>query len=382
MTDHKTWPVSSQKELLRATFLSGDEGLSAFETWKSQINMADHPDFGSFRLLPFLFHHLKAQEIEEPVVMKLKGIARRNWYKNQRFFRSWTPQLQALHEAGIECMLLSGPALALHYYSDYVLDSETDLAILVPTAQARQAIKQLQTLGWRSKKRSPDILIEPYRWAANWMHVFRDAVGHRIHLRWHLLPACRTAEADFWGGAIETKLHDVPVRILNPADQILYSCVEDHSTAEPANFLRAIDVMLIIRTTPDLDWDRLLTQAERHHLVMSLLAVLRYIQNTLDEPLPPSVWQRLRSLPVSRQDRFEYSLKTSRLLLWRRFWQLWFDYRRHISQPSFVRSLLGFPRYLQHAWPLPGPHQIPRQVMSIVRQRLRRRFFYHQKVGH
>lgn len=382
MTDHKTWPVSSQKELLRATFLSGDEGLSAFETWKSQIDMADHPDFGSFRLLPFLFHHLKAQDIDDPVMMKLKGIARRNWYKNQHFFRTWAPQLQALHKAGIECMLLSDPALALDYYGDFALESEADLAILVPTEQARPAIKQLQTLGWRPKYHRPDALLEPHQPAKS-MHVFRDAPGRRIHLHWHLLPACRTAEAeaDFWGGAIETKVHDVPVRILNPADQILYSCVEDHFIIEPTDFLRAIDGMLMIRTTPDFDWDRLLSQAEKYHLVMPLLEVMRYIQDTLDEPLPPSVWQRLRSLPISRQERFEYSLKSSRLLWWRRFWEIWFDYRRHTPQPSFVRSLPGFPRYLQRAWPLPGPRQIPRRLMAIVRRRLRRRFFYHQEVG-
>jgi hypothetical protein len=155
--------LKSQKELLRARFLSGDEGLSAFETWKSQIDMADHPDFGSFRLLPFLFHHLKAQGIDDPVMMKLKGIARRNWYKNQQFFRSWAPQLQALHAAGIECMLLAGPALALDYYGDYALDSEDDLAILVPTQQARSAIKQLQTLGWRPMYHRPDALVEPHQ---------------------------------------------------------------------------------------------------------------------------------------------------------------------------------------------------------------------------
>ncbi|MCB9100898.1 MAG: nucleotidyltransferase family protein [Anaerolineales bacterium] len=377
MTDHKTWPVSSQKALLRATFLSGAEGLSAFETWKSQISMVDHPDLGSFRLLPCLFHHLKAQDIDDPFLMKFKGIARRNWYKNQRFFRSLAPPLQALHEAGIECMLLYGPVFALRYYTDYALSSETNLAVWVPIKQARLAIKQLQRLGWQPERRLPDALIESYL-AADWMHVFRDAAGRRIHLHWHLLPECRTSQADtdFWNEAITTKVHDVPVRILNPADQILHSCVEYHSTAEPSHFLRAVDVMLIMSTTPDLDWERLLTQAEKHHLVIPLLAVLHYIQAALNQPLPPAVWQRLKSRPISRQERLEYSLKQSRPLLWRRFWQVWFDYRRCTAPVSLIQGLLAFPRYLQHLWRLPDLHRVPGQALSILHERLRHRFFY------
>jgi hypothetical protein len=306
-------------------------------------------------------------------MMKLKGIARRNWYKNQGFFRSLVPPLQALHEAGIECILLYGPAFALNH-TDYALNSETNLAILVPTRQTRQAINQLQALGWQPEKNLTESLLEPYL-AADWRHVFQDAAGRRIHLHWHLLPECRTAEAeaDFWEGAVVTKVHDVPVRILNPADKLLHSCVEDSSSLELSNFLRAIDVMLIIKTNPNLDWDRLISQAEKQRLVVPLLAALNYIQDTLDEPLPPAIWQRLRSLPVSQQEQLEYRLKTSRPLLWRRFWRLWFDYRRYTASASLAQALLGFPRYLQHFWRLPRLLHVPRRAMSITYQRLGRR---------
>jgi len=171
-----------------------------------------------------------------------------------------------------------------------------------------------------------------------------------------------------------TKVHDVPVRILNPAAQILHSCVEDNSTVELSNFRRAIDVMLIIKTTPDLDWDRLLTQAEKYRLVVPLLTTLNYIQGTLDKPLPPAVWQRFQSLSISWQDRLEYRLKRSRPQLWRRFWQVWFDYRRQTSQVSLIESLLGFPRHLQHFWRLSDLHQVPGLAISILRERLHRRF--------
>lgn len=73
--------------------------------------------------------------------MKFKGIARKAWYNNQRYFRSILPPLQALHQAGIETMLLYGPALALAFHSDYAHGGETVLPILVRPEQALATIK-------------------------------------------------------------------------------------------------------------------------------------------------------------------------------------------------------------------------------------------------
>lgn len=381
MTDHKTWPASSRKELLRATFSAGNEGSRAFETWKSQIDMADHPDFGSFRLLPILFRQLRTNGVDDPIMMKLKGIVRQNWYKNQRFFYHIEPLLQALHEAGLECLLLYGAAFASNYNRDYVLGTEMNLSILVSLEQVRPAIEKLQDLGWQPENQLWEPLLEPFL-AANWMQTFQDATGRKINLNWHLLPECRTVEAgnDFWDKAITTTIHDVPVRVLNPADQLLHCCVADHSSNELSNFLRAIDIMLIIKATPDLDWDRLISQAEKYHLVVPLLTVLGNIQDTLKDPLPPVVWLRLRSLPISWQERLEYRLRTSHPILWRRFWQQWFNYLRHTEGVSLAQGLLGFPQYLQHFWRLPALRQVPRQTIAILRQHLHRRFSLFRRV--
>jgi hypothetical protein len=370
-TKTKSWPESSQKELLRAVFLSGDEGLSAFESWKAQIDMADHPDLGSFRLLPLLFHHLNTQGIDDPLMMKLKGIARRNWYLNQRFFHSVTAPLQALNEALIKCMLLYEPALALHYESKYALRSEIDLPVLIPFEQVRQAMKQLQDMGWRPVKQIPDALLERYL-AATWRHLFQDAAGRRIHLHWQFLPARRTAEfeADLWESAVRTNLHDVPVHILNPADQLLHSCVAQDSLVPRSNFLRAIDATIIIRATPDLDWNRLLVQAKKQRLAVPLSAVLGYLQAALNQPLPPAFWNRLQFLPVSRQERLEHRLKNSRSQVWRRSWQLGFDYRRQSATGSLMKDAIGFPRHLQHYWRLSHIRQVPARAISVLRRRL------------
>jgi Uncharacterised nucleotidyltransferase len=367
------WPSSLQLPLLRAAFLSNEAGIQAWKQWKSHVDMRDHPDLGSFRLLPQLYHNLQAVGVTDPAMMKFKGVARQNWYSNQRCLRTAAPTLQALHEAGIESILLYGPAFALKYCGDYALPPETSLAVLVRTQQAPQAIRHLRVLGWRPDKQLPHFLLEAYV-AAGRMHIFRNAEGRKIHLYWHLLPQCRAPDADagVWDDAVATNLHDVPVRLLSPADQILHSCLESGSSIERSMFLRAIDAMLVISATPDLDWDRLLTRAEKHRVVAPLLAVLGYIQGSLDEPLPPEVWQRLQSLSISEQERLEYKLKSSHPLLWRRFWGIWCDYRRYTSSLSLAQGVAGFPWYLQHFWGLADLRQVPIQAMSILWRHLRR----------
>lgn len=61
------WPEPLQKPLLQAAFLSGEAGLRAWAVWKSQVNMDDHPDLGSFRLLPQLYRNLQCQGISDPL---------------------------------------------------------------------------------------------------------------------------------------------------------------------------------------------------------------------------------------------------------------------------------------------------------------------------
>jgi hypothetical protein len=44
-----------------------------------------------------------------------------------------------------------------------------------------------------------------------------------------------------------------------------------------------------LAAVPYLDWDRLLGQVEKYHMVIPVVDVLRYIQANLNEPLPSTV---------------------------------------------------------------------------------------------
>ncbi len=297
MPDHKYWPEASQRDLLRATFVAGATGAAAFQAWKTQIDMADHPDIGSFRLLPTLWRRLLADGIDDPVLSKLKGIARRNWFQNQRFFRSWAPLLGSLHEAGIPCLLLSGPSLALTL-RDYALLTESVLGLLVRPRQARQAVEHLQAAGWRPKKQLPVPLTESYV-ARTRMLGLRNEESCEVRFHWRLSTPLCGAGSDCWDHAVQVSAHGIPLAVLSPADQILYCCTEDSLTPDRPMFLRAVDVMLLIHGEARIDWERIVEQARAPSVAVPLLEVMCYLQSVLDARIPPPVWEQLVSLPTT-----------------------------------------------------------------------------------
>jgi hypothetical protein len=356
--------------LLQAAFLSDNTGLQAWHCWKNQINIDDYPDTGSFRLLPALYRNLQKLGVADPFLEKLKGIVRRNWYKNQRFFKSVSGPLQSLQQAGIAPMLLYGPALALQIQSDYALDGGTNLAVLVHPEQAKAAISHLQSTGWQPEARLPESLLNDYL-AVGFSHIFKDDLGRALQLQWHLLPECPYSEADnfFWSASQTATLSNAQIHILNPADQILHICVQDTGTSATSLFLRAIDVMMVADAAGDqVDWSRLLSTAQRYRLVWPLRTVLEYLNQRQLHPAPPDIWQQLQAAHITPQERREYRLKRASFVITRRLARLWYNYTRRTDQ----RGLSGFPAYLQKYWRLESLKQVPGQAFSAARSRLRR----------
>lgn len=366
------WPVSSQKHLLRATFLQGQESIQAWQQWKSQINMDDYPDPGSSKLLPQLYHNLKEQGLNDPLMMKFKGVSRKAWYKNQRFFESVTEPLSTLHQARIKTMVLYDPALALHY-ADYPLNSTATLALFVPTRQAIPAVECLQQAGWVSETNLPPASIAAHLTSA-YLHIFDDAFQRKIQLHWHLLPECcqLNADEDFWDAALETQVRDVPVYMLTPADHLLHICVQDTAPAVIPLFLRAVDAMLVIKAaSTTLNWERLVAQTTKRKLVLPVLTTLMCLQEALGDVIPPEVLTELRHLPISKAEMLEYKLKTHKRSIVRRSSRLWFNHLRHFNARQRSQKIMGFPTYLKHFWQLENLWQVPGQALSAVQSRMR-----------
>ncbi|MBI4553230.1 MAG: nucleotidyltransferase family protein [Candidatus Latescibacteria bacterium] len=369
------WPTPQQELLVKAVLWQGRDAVVAWEAWHDGLDL-DHLDAGSYQLLPLLYRNLRAQDIDHPLMQRFKGIYRHTWYKNQLLFHRLAGLLRAFHAAEIETMVLKGAALILLYYRDYGLRPMEDFDVLVPTAQASAAVTVLGALRWTPIRAFPATLTEAYQSAIH-AHGFRDPGGYECDLHWHaLLDCCQPhADDDFWSGAISTRLDDVPVSVLNPADQLLHVCVHGARWSGTPPLRWIVDAMVIVNDSPGLDWNRLVAQAQQHRLSLPIRDMLSYLHERLDAPIPPSVLHALRQAPVSNAEQMEYQAKTGPEDLRKPMSMLRLRYQQYvesIGRDGFYNKLIGFPQFLQHLWGVDHLWQVPWTAVMKGIQRVRR----------
>jgi len=345
------WPTQQQELLLLSALLKGSDAIDAWKEWRSRVDIddIDHLDPGSYRLLPLLYHNLKSLQAQDPIMMKLKGVYRLTWYKNQMLFHTIAGLLRSFQSAGIETMVLKGAALTFLCYKDYGLRPMNDFDVLVHTDQAMPAIRRLQKLGWKPKDFEPR---EEYV-SVSYSHGFEDESGREFDLHWHIFPQCREAHADddFWGKAVLTKFHDLPTKTLNPTDQLLHICVHGARWNETPPFRWVADAIMILKNAEnEIDWNRLAAQAEKRHLILPLLDTLQYLRDTFEAQIAPEIIKNLQSVTVPHLERMEYKITVNPATKWTAILDLWCQHSRLTENSNILRRMMQFPAFLQSIW--------------------------------
>ncbi len=372
-------PEPGQELLLKAALLPPNEAIAGWEGWLSNVGI-DRIDSGSQRLLPLVYRNLHAIGAQHPLVNTFRGIYRRTWYENQILFHRMALLVSALERAGIATMLLKGAALVSLYYRDLGLRPMSDFDVLVPTDRAADAIRVLLSescvpLGKRGAPVERMIQSDVFR---EWIHSehFAEPEGRELDLHWHTLTECLTpdADTDFWNAAVPTVLNSAPTRALSSADQLLHICFHgaEWNRVPPVRWIA--DAMVVIRSSPDLDWERLLVQTMKRGLAPEMRNALGYLSDTFAAPIPPSVLDELHQIRVSRGELSRYRSRTRpphfashSLLLGRRYFQ-------STARVALGHPLIGFPKFLQQVWGLERKRQVPVHIASAVLVKLRRKW--------
>jgi hypothetical protein len=369
------WPTPEQELLLKAALLQGSKAVEAWERWTVGGGM-DFPDAGSFRLLPQVFRNLQAQGVQHRHMKTLKGIYRRVWYQNQVRFHSMAAVVRELQRAGIETMLLKGAALVLGHYKDYGVRPMDDFDIFVPEERAEAAIRLLTERGWTGLTWHPKILTESFR---SYRHAigFRSAAGSDLDLHWHVLYLCcwQGADREFWRDAVAVEIDGVRTRALNPTDQFLTICVHGIEWNVVPSIRWIADATAVWRSSPELDWDRIVRLAGEMRLALPLRDALQYLASKFHAPIPSGVLTALRQMRVSRGDAlfcqrivrpFELQGPLDTFLA------LYSRYSRSATGGPMRRYVTGFLRFVQYHWHLDSPWRLlPRAGRWGIR-RLRR----------
>ncbi len=353
--------------MLQACLWRGERGLAAWRKWR-RLEPADLHlvEAGSKRLLPLLYRNLGPELADGPDAGWLKDAYRQDWTANQLRLRSGRRAIDALRRAGVEVLALKGAALIGSAYRDTGARPLADVDLMIGPERVGDAVEALERSGFVATEGNAERVL-----AARHSLAFRDPEGREIDL--HRSALWRPGlDEDFWRGSVGAEVAGAPVRILNPADQLLHVCA--HGAAwNPVHPIRwAADAYKTVEVAGGLDWERLVSMARRGRLTLPLAGALACLAEDLEAPVPAATRLELSQAPVSAAERRAHSA-VSQPPSWRRSASMlsWF-WERHRAQAALEGKPArpaGFARYMQTFWGLDRPSQLP----SYAARRLLRR---------
>ncbi len=197
---------------------------------------------------------------------------------------------EAFGKQGVPVIPIKGATLALSAYGDLTLRDFSDMDLLIPKRAIEEARAILLTQGYEQKApaRESDHDEGPY-------HVFvKKRTLFRVDLQWVMAHEHFTFHLDrpeFWAQRMPVRLGNKMVQGLAPEDLLIVLCV--HGSKHAWEQLKWVcDVAELLRSHPDLDWERIFSNASIWGCRRLLCIGLSLAHLVLDAPLPEGVRAR------------------------------------------------------------------------------------------
>ena len=367
-------PTAERTLLLRAALQTGGVARAAWAAWlqavgdpKQALSDGRH---ATAAWLPLLLDGLRRNGIAETreVSPYLRAAHVREELRGQTLRGICRGVLSALVAAEIPTVVLGGAALAESVYAQPALRHVHALYLLVRDVDFERAARTLSGAGL-SRCAAPDT----ERVAARLQH----ASGLPVHLRSRLFgPRYHVAPVEeLWARSRPHDVAGVAVRILAPADALLYACGAASGSPHRASLQWVSDAWQIVARSAYLDWETFVATAESSRVALPLWVMLHYLAEQLQAPVAPGVLEHLAAVadqaePLTR----EIALLGARvgpggtpraLLRATRAWRTRLFVLRFIVLPS-PAFLLSTGR-VRHAWVVPA-YYLYRPLRIVARQ--------------
>ena len=298
-------PTQEQTWLLQTAVLSGEEAQQAWQKWRNHVNL-DDIDPASYRLLPLVYHNLQTLQVDDPLMVRLKGVYRHTWYKNQMLLRHAEQLISRLYEANIPAMFLKGAAMSVAYYPNNGTRFMSDVDIMVPPQLFMRTADIMFAQNWQLELFPKEMLYWYYQ------HQFTHAFAFQkdrfeIDLHYRLLPFVPQDEMAYWETAVSQAWRGQTIHLLNPTDQLFHTCC--HGLRWGYGYLSWIpDALFILKNREvSIDWDYLVQHARQTRLILYMRNALACLAGQFQASIPVGVLQALNESPVSRAEDLEYN---------------------------------------------------------------------------
>lgn len=299
------FPNAAQKRLLKAALFDRSEALIYWEEWKSTVDFEEEVDHGSYRLLPLVYQRLHKQNYVDELSGRLKGIYKRSWMENQQIFHHASEILKLFSASGIPSIVMKGIPLSFVVYQNVATRPMSDVDILVPHAMAGDAVQILKKEGYRPAN---ETILEHDLEFGRGMG-FEDASGRELDLHWRAMPDSikNSKESDFWDQAVPIEIKGTSAQRFSFTDELLQTVVHGvRKNPEPPIRWVADAFMLIKSHGEEIDWNRLLSYAQRYKVLIQLKEGLNYLANEFRIDIPEDAQKKLYRCNPGYAERVVY----------------------------------------------------------------------------
>ena len=344
--DLPLWPLDNDALILRAVLLDADEALGAWREWKQAVDYTTL-DFTQRRLIPLLHNRLRQLEVCDPMLAHYRNDTRIFWIKNQELLKFASTEIRGLAERGIETLALKGVPLAKQYYAGTGLRPMSDVDVLVRPVQAQESIDYFLRRGWSCSDEFIMSLdnLEQIVAVRNGLNMRDPASGREIDLHWRLLKNSLIDVEPMWDAAQPFELNGETLQTLCQTDHLLHACTQaaDWNIVRPIRWMP--DAVTIIRHG-GIDWERLVTQAQRMEIVEAVRDALCVLEKFAGVTIPEEPLLRLRASATTLLARMDYraSARAPTTLIGKPL--LRFLRYLRIGAPQGLR----FDQYLRYMW--------------------------------
>lgn len=287
------WPTQMQMLLLKAGLLDENRARNAWHEYCSKVDL-EKADYVSTTLFPMVYRNLKTDERYPRQMQICKSAYCHTWAFNHAMIYECERMLKKLHAAGIEVSLLKGAALIKAYYRDYGARVIGDVDVLIPENSMHVALRLLFEEGWRSP--CFDLLSD-----AHWVYIKRQAwidLHHKsnakIDVHWRVL---HEPFNDIRCSLFQYRLVEVNppayFKVLSSEDLLFHSLLHGVQEAELSLIRWVCDAHIILKLSPNFDWDRFLITVKSMGLMILVKEALLYLHENEFIVLPRGVKQSL-----------------------------------------------------------------------------------------
>lgn len=329
------WPTEPLEHVLKAVLLKDQRAYTEWKRWSVHVNFfEDALHGGSYQLLPLIYKNFQTLDIEDPLTGRLKGIVRNTWTRNQLFVQQVVPVMLALDNAGIQTLLLHHTALMLAIYADYGVCLLDTFDIYISPRDLLRSRNLISRTGVWSTRSTPK---KHKKGSANHLTkiTFLNKQGNwlRLHFYLPLRRSCGDEKADLWDKAVAFKFQNINTYTLCPPDQVLALLLDGLLINRVLSVDWIAHIASIINgAEPEMDWQRLISAAREHHLVLAVRNTLHYLAKELEVAIPTTQLDILDNLSVSKFEEREWrAITCARSGLgfrYQRSYRLWYGFMR------------------------------------------------------